>query len=93
MIKLADIFYSTANNSSRYSDELELKLESFQAQELYEQFSSSLNEEQKGMFEALNEIENHMQSVRESHIASKALALGIQIVSEAFCTNTNGEEE
>lgn len=92
MSKLKEVFYLAGNNDQSCYDEKELKIKSIKAAELHEKFYGILTDEQRSMFEEFSELESHIQSIQEGIIAAKGTALGIQIASEAFLINTNGDD-
>lgn len=86
---LADVYYLVGNSENNYPSDIEIKIESTKATELYDSFCNILDDEQKKTFEQFIETENHVQAMQENIIVSKAVALGIQIASEAFLTNAD----
>ena len=92
MSKLTDVFYLAGNSDRTCYNENELKLERIKATELHEKLCNILSVEQRTLFEELSKVECHIQSIQEGIVATKGVALGIQIASEAFLINTSGDD-
>lgn len=88
MNKLSDIFYLVGNSSNDYPTELDMREASTKETELYEKLCSYLTDEQKVTLDEFYETVTHVQAMHEHIIVAKAIALGIQITSEAFLKDT-----